>query len=340
MLKEYLPYFEESLGFKLRDAELIPIRSPESDDTPSHYTFRRGGEQFVLRMPASAEIGVDPGPAYRLRDSLNSINLRLEEAGIRSTIPKVAVISDGIMPPAFVESAMRGAQASRWIGFGWSLSRRRTRKVTDMAMEWLESFQRATRTERVSVAEALNTTRSGMELDELLTMRPNPLDESHREILERAAERLRSDRETTVPLTASHGTFSPANVLIEGGQIRGVLQWSAYESEDLPFVDLWHFLVSTATEGCLDPRDLRSHLTRHLLGTGWYNAVVGRAVDRMAAFHEVPRDLVRVFLLLHMVRLALRHRFTLSQETSRGAAWLGLLRRILMFESFGERVGR
>lgn len=340
MLKHYLPYFEQSLGIKVRDIDLTLLRQKEADDNSSHYLLKGGEKQYFLRMPAKGIDSIGRQPYRHLRDSLVRVNRMLADSPILTTLPKLIVISDGIMPPALVESAMPGNQASNWIGYGWSLSRRRTRKIIELGLDWLEQFQEKTAKQRVTVSEMIRTTQTGVELDTFLNMIDNPLDEPQMEILRLLWNSLDKETNITVPLCASHGNFTSANILINKGAIVGVVQWNAFRDEDQPFADIWNLLVHTATCGKSKTDELSSHLTKHLMGMSWYRDLVEKTLLRMAERHDVPLYILRTFLVLHLVRLIIRSRHQLNQETNRTSVWVGLLKRILTFESSKEGLVR
>ncbi len=179
-----------------------------------------------------------------------------------------------------------------------ALVKRRTAACLDAAMEWLQEVSRASLVPGKTVAnsfEALAESR-------LQALESSfPLSERERGLLERARELVEPLRCAAIPLVFEHGDFSAPNILIDGNNRLGVVDWELAEPLGLPAADLLFFLsyVAFSREGAEKTDQYLSAFRRSFFGAkAWATPHLLRYSEALG----IPRELLKPLFVLSWSR--------------------------------------
>jgi aminoglycoside phosphotransferase len=204
----------------------------------------------------------------------------LHLAELEDTVPRVVDWTDFDGRRALVTTAVPGkAMTTTYLGWRHIASADRVSSDFDAVGRWLRAFQTATATDAAPVemdAAVGSKLRARFGTDEV---------EEDLERLTAIHARLRRER---VPRTAVHGDFWFGNILLQDGEVSGVVDWEAGAAEDEPVRDLVRFALmyslyldrrTTPNRRVRGHRGLRAGdwgagVEYALDGTGWYPDLV------------------------------------------------------------------
>ena len=169
------------------------------------------------------------------REAANLRGIQAARAGGFDSIPRVAAYDDGAGVRMLVQTVVPGTTMDR------AAVRRRPKTCVDAVARWLTDLHQATRVEAGP--------------DSLRRLVINPLDRFEALCAGRPGERalVRRTREIVEPLLAAdvplvfeHGDLSAPNILIDGRDRVGVVDWELADPAGLPATDLFFFLTFAA----------------------------------------------------------------------------------------------
>jgi aminoglycoside phosphotransferase (APT) family kinase protein len=129
--------------------------------------------------------------------------------------------------------------------------------------------------------------------------------------------RLAPPEWAALPAVFEHGDFASPNVLIDGTDVVGAVDWEASDARGLPLADLAFFLAyaaGAASGARRVPEHVRAHRDAFIAAGGW-------APDTLAAYArtlELPQAAVPWLWLLVWPRAAARLRARLHAEAGSG----------------------
>jgi len=137
-------------------------------------------------------------------------------------------------------------------------------------------------------------------------------------VIERLADVGRRLRQHRAPTTWVHGDFWPGNLLVEGGDITGVVDWERSERAGGPLRDRIRFLLGYAyylDRHTRPGRRVRGHrglvaggagggVRYALAGTGWFPDAVRAFLARALAGCGLPADPARDAVLAEVAAVA------------------------------------
>ena len=183
---------------------------------------------LVVKFP---RVSGDHGRLDRETDNLNRFH-RLWKGGLTSA-PTVVAYEDFAGHRLLVETMVKGDVMRR------SLVRSQEQTCLSAGLIWLKEMNRAT---------AVSSESAGDWFDSLISSRlailqsSFPLSNKERQLIERSRELVEPLREAAIPLVFEHGDFSAPNILIDGQNNLGVVDWELAEPLGLPLADLTFFL--------------------------------------------------------------------------------------------------
>ncbi|MGH2570604.1 MAG: aminoglycoside phosphotransferase family protein, partial [bacterium] len=169
------------------------------------------------------------------REAANLRSIQAARAGGFDSIPRVAACDDGAGLRMLVQTVVPGTTMDR------AAVRRRPKACADSVATWLTDLHRAT---KVAAGP-----------DSLGRLVASPLDRFEALCAGRPGERalVRRTREIVEPLLAAdvplvfeHGDLSAPNILIDGRDRVGVVDWELADPAGLPATDLFFFLTFVA----------------------------------------------------------------------------------------------
>jgi len=331
-MNEYLELLEQNLGTRVAQRNFIEVGNPSRPDGIKSFLVKKNGASYLFRTPGrrcseSARNRVD-----RLHEALMTVNRMVDGSALSSTIPKIAVYSNGSNPPVLVESAIPGKPAAEWVQFGRVYLRRRIKRVLVGAVDWLIGFQQATNKERIPLARIFSWMEIGRDVEKYLDLCGEDLDPLALESLKNLRATLCTEEQITVPCCPRHGEFKLENIIISSGRISGVIDWEEFRSRSHPFSDFWHLLVHAAGMEIADRGHLVRGITANLLGLGWMNFFMEELTARFSRHLGVSKQVTRAFLPLHLIHLYLGNADGLSADLRLGGVLNRLLEAILTFE--------
>jgi aminoglycoside phosphotransferase (APT) family kinase protein len=220
---------------------------------------------------------------------------RLGLGPLRGTVPEVVGMVEHLGRPVLVTTALPG-RSMLAAYHSWRHTARPATVADDFAVAgaWLAAMQQRTASGETSAADMLRGVAAA------IRRRFGGQPGTEASLTDLAALRARLAGHRTAP-TLVHGDFWPGNLLIADGQVRGVIDWEAARTSDLPTRDPARFVLSYSL-----------YLDRHArpggrvpghrgLRGGQWGAGVEYAIDGSGWFH----DLVSGFLADALQRLGL-----------------------------------
>jgi aminoglycoside phosphotransferase (APT) family kinase protein len=157
---------------------------------------------------------------------------------VSATIPKVVATVEHLGRPVLVMTAMPG-QSMLAAYHSWRHTARATMVSADFAAagHWLAGLQGATASEPVSLAQMLDG------VADVIGRRFDGEPGADADLADLADLRGRLTGHRT-PQSIVHGDFWPGNLLVERGQVLGVIDWEAARPAGTPARDLARFVTS------------------------------------------------------------------------------------------------
>jgi aminoglycoside phosphotransferase (APT) family kinase protein len=157
---------------------------------------------------------------------------------VSTTIPKVVATVEHLGRPVLVMTAMPG-QSMLAAYHSWRHTARRTLVAADFAAAggWLAGLHATAAGERISMAQLLD----GVAASVTRRFGTRPGADADLAALAALAGRL---ADYLTPRSVLHGDFWPGNLLVDSGEVRGVIDWESAHLAGLPARDLARFVTS------------------------------------------------------------------------------------------------
>ncbi len=111
------------------------------------------------------------------------------------------------------------------------------------AGSWLSAFQQATRVDRAGLGAEGVARQVGAVVDRYRA--EIGWSQAEASLFEAVSDRaVELARATPLPVTGVHGDFWMGNLLVDGGEVRGVIDWERGQAAGLPFGDIYKFPTS------------------------------------------------------------------------------------------------
>lgn len=249
---------------------------------------------FFVRIPRNPKYGKALKEEYDILSAFHSnesINTKLKKS-----IPYPLVFSKVNDLEVLLESVLEGKSMSS------DFSERNAPCFFRITFDWLVNFHKETEKYRLKVTDSSFVNYLKMQSDLLLEHVDEPSTRPLRNYFDDLIGHVRGFTDDFIPFTAVHYDFSPFNILVTNKGIN-VIDWEDCVSEGCPFVDLFHFLVTSIK--VITRKDLNKHSFEDFyMKKTWLKDLAGKFIQEYCREMQIDVELISLLFPFYLTSIA------------------------------------